>query len=195
MDFKNNKLIMFLICIIVLLSLLCILFATGTISFNSKDTHNSTENNYDVDNDSNGNEEYNNDDINIDISIGDVVVSKEAMNSNFIILDGTINLSYDNTKYDGVALSGYCLGKDNEKYFIGGPRDGRALFHNDENNKLSLSLDYKNVEYSDGTNKSLTEINWDTVKIKYCKIDSMTVVSNNYSNNSTREINFEKSFE
>ena len=184
---KNNKgVIILLIVIIIILSSLCVLFATNTISFKSNNTINDTSNNDDV-----------NDKIDVNLSINNVIISEDAPNSK-LFLDGTINLSYDNNKYAGVALSGYCLGNNNEKYLIHGPGDGHVLFH-DDNSILSLTENIpQNIEYSDGTTKSWEEIDWSNVKIKYCKIEKMITVLNNgtsETNNPEIALNVEKFFD
>lgn len=190
---NNNKgVIALLIVIIIILATLCVLFATGTISFNSnKANNNDTNENVNK----NNNIETNDDKINIDISMNNVSVLKDAPNAKISVV-GTINLSYDNTKYTGVTLSGYCLGNENEKYLIHGPGDGRVLFHNDNNVELTLTEDIpQNVEYTDGTIKAWSEIDWENVKIKYCKIEKMTAILNDGTNHPETVLNVEKSFE
>ena len=116
--------------------------------------------------------------VDIKLSIDSVEVKKDAPNT-YLFVKGTMNLSYDNTKYLGVSLYGYCLGADGEKYIISGPADGRALFHNDDNNNLTLTENGdKKIEYPDGTTKSWSEVDWNNVEIKYCKIDKMKAFYN-----------------
>ena len=115
---------------IVILLTLVVLLATGTISFKSNNAARDTQ----------GNNTTVNDKVDINLSIGNVTISEDAPNSK-ILVDGTIDLSYDSNKYAGVTLSGYCLGSDNEKYLMNGPGDGRALFHNDGDNNLTLTED------------------------------------------------------
>ena len=187
---NNNKIIIsLLIVIIIILSILCILFATGTISFNSNNNDTVVES----ENNSNNNEVIG-DNVNIDLSIDNVSISKDAPNTK-IKVSGTINLSYDNNKYSGINLSGYCLGTNNEKYLIYGPADGRALFHNDDNKTLSLAETVnQNIEYVDGTVKTWSEIDWENVKIKYCKIDKIIAFFNGSTQSLEKSLNFEKSF-
>lgn len=76
-----------------------------------------------------------------------------------------------------------------------GPGDGRTLFHNDGDNNLTLTEDIShNIEYSDGTVKAWSEIDWENVKIKYCKIEKMTAILNDGSNQQEIVLNVEKSF-
>lgn len=175
--------IILLIIIIMILLTLVLLFATGIIKFKFSNFQN---NNVNLNNE-----------VDINLSIDNVVVDKDAPNSK-IAVTGTINLSYDSSKYRGVKLSGYCFGTSGEKYHIIGPGDGRTLFYNDGNNYLALAEGIpQNIEYSDGTSKSWDEVDWSNVKIKYCKIDKMTAILNGVNNLEDwpeRVLNFEKSF-
>lgn len=181
---NKNGVIALLVVIIVILLALVVLLATGTISFKSSNT---------VDDTSSNNATVN-DKVDINLSINNVTVSKDAPNAK-IFVDGTINLSYDSSKYAGVTLSGYCLGTNNEKYLINGPGDGRVLFHNDGNNNLTLTENVpQNIEYSDGAVKAWSEIDWENVKIKYCKIEKMTAILNEGTNHPETVLNIEKSF-
>lgn len=136
----------------------------------------------------------NDDKIDIDLSISNVSVDKDSPNAKISVI-GTINLSYDNNKYAGVALSGYCLGTDNEKYLIWGPGDGRVLFHNDSNNILTLTENIpQDVKYTDGTVKVWSEVDWENVKIKYCKIEKMTAILKEGSDYPETVLNIEKEF-
>lgn len=179
---KNRVLILLIIIIVVLLTLV-ILFATGIIKYNSNTINDSSKNSI-----------TENDMVDINLSINNVEVSKDAPNTK-ISVTGTINLSYDTNKYKGITLSGYCLGTSGEKYLISGPNDGRVLFHNDGNNNLTFGENIpQKIVYSDGTSKSWDKIDWSNVKIKYCKIDKMTAVLNEGTNSPQFELNFEKTF-
>ena len=180
---NKNVVISLIVVMIVILLTLVVLLATGTISFKFNNAARDTQ----------GNNTTVNDKVDINLSIGNVTVSKDAPNAK-ISVDGTIDLSYDNSKYIGVTLSGYCLGTDNEKYLIHGPGDGGALFHNG-NNSLTLTEDIpQNIEYSDGTVKAWSEINWNNVKIKYCKIEKMTAILNDGSDGIETVLDVEKEF-
>ena len=52
------------------------------------------------------------------------------------------------------------------------------------------------VLYTDGTTKSWSEIDWSTVKIKYCKIEKIITYQDWDDNNNNVEIdiNYEKEF-
>ncbi len=181
---NKNGVIVLLVVVIVILLALVILLATGIISFKSDNTVDDTSNNNVVANDK----------VDIDLSINNATIAEEGPNAK-IHVDGTINLSYDNNKYAGVTLSGYCLGSDNEKYLMNGPGDGRALFHNDGNNNLTLTENIpQNIEYPDGTVKAWSDIDWKNVKIKYCKIEKMTAILNEGTDNPETVLNVEKSF-
>ena len=180
---KNRVLILLIIIIVVLLTLV-ILFATGVIKFKSNTTNGSSKNSVTA-----------NDKVDINLSIDNVfMIPKDSINSIGFYVDGTINLSYDESKFAGVVLGGYCLGNEDEKYQIHGPGSGHVFFYNGAD-KLYLELNIpQNVVYTDGTSKSISEIDWDSVKIKYCKIDKMTAVFNKGTNSLQFELNFEKNF-
>ena len=110
---RNNKgIIVLLVVIIIMLSVFCVLFATGTISFNTNETYNDNEIN--ENNNNNGKNEI----INIQIlSIDSVSINKEAPNEK-IFVTGKMNLSYKSSNFITTSMSGYCVGKNNEKYNI-----------------------------------------------------------------------------
>ncbi len=62
----------------------------------------------------------------ISLTIDGIQVSDATMNNHINII-GTINLSLDDKKYDGISLEGYCLDTDNKRYNIYGPQDGTTL--------------------------------------------------------------------
>ena len=126
----------------------------------------------------------------ISLTIDGIQVSDATMNNHINII-GTINLSLDDKKYDGISLEGYCLDTDNKRYNIYGPQDRTTLYHNGSS-EISLS-EILNEDFG---------INWQTVIIKYCKINKMNAYKSNNGINSfaklaeTREfdLNYEKSF-
>ena len=181
---SNIGVIVLIVSIIIAIGILVALFATGVISFKSNEIKEEASDNVLV-----------NSDVDVDISIGDVTVSKDAPNAK-IFIDGQISLTYDNNKYSGVTISGYCLGVDGEKYLMHGPGDGGSLYHNVSEGTLSLSEDIpQEVEYTDGTTKEWSGINWDAVKIKYCKIDHLSAIPNEGTMTVDSVLSFEKSFE
>ena len=111
--------------------------------------------------------------------------------NNRLTVTGTVNVSLDNSKYDGVTFEGYCLDKDNKRYNIYGPQDGSSLYING-NSYLSLS-----EVLEDNYN-----VDWNNVTITYCKIDTMNAyVSKSGIGSLTSlatakvyEINYEKNF-
>lgn len=190
---NNKRVILLLIIIIIILSILCILFATNTLIFKSKNIDNN-EPNQNITNANNNNS--NNDKIDINLTIDTVSISKDAPN-NKLHINGKINLSYNSNQYLGITLTGYCLGNNNEKYLIHGPGDGRALLSKDNINNNELTLSEKipqNIEYTNGTIKEWKDIDWEIVKIKYCKIDKMTAISREGTNNTETTLNIEKYF-
>ena len=105
-------------------------------------------------------------DIDFKMTLGDVSINLNGINTK-LSLDGTLDLSYDNNKYLGASISGYCLGSNNEKYLIHGPGDGATLYYNGNNIKLMFTESIpQNVEYVDGTVKDISQVDWNTVKIK-----------------------------
>lgn len=132
-------------------------------------------------------------DIDFKMTLGDVSINLNGINTK-LSLDGTLDLSYDNNKYLGASISGYCLGSNNEKYLIHGPGDGATLYYNGNNIKLMFTESIpQNVEYVDGTVKDISQVDWNTVKIKYCRVDKIILISND-NNNLEKEVKIEKNF-
>ena len=132
-------------------------------------------------------------DIDFKMTLGDVSINLNGVNTK-LSLDGTLDLSYDSNKYLGASISGYCLGTNNEKYLIHGPGDGATLYYNGNNIKLMFTENVpQNVEYTDGTVKDISQVDWNNVKIKYCKVDKIVLTSND-NNNLEKEVNIEKNF-
>lgn len=190
----KNIIIGILVGVNIILLALVIWFANNRDNDINKTTtsDDNSQNNFENDTISDNNVSNNN--IAINLSINNVTVSKDAPNEK-IQVTGIIDLSYDNNKYEGVTLSGYCIGSSNEKYLIHGPSDGRAFFSNDGNNNLTLSEDITDIKYADGVVKPWSEdIDWDNVKIKYCKIEKMKALLKNSINYDDISLNIEKNF-
>ena len=134
------------------------------------------------DNDEN-NIKISNDDIKLkSLNIEKYIVDENGVNTKISVI-GKIDLEFDENKYEGVILSGYCLDSNDTKYILTGPSDGRALYHS-ESSDLSLSEDLmSNVTYKDGTSKSIREISWKDVSLKTCKVDKITGFLKESSNN------------
>ena len=126
----------------------------------------------------------------VSLTIENVTINDTTMN-NRLSLTGTVDITVDESIYDGVSLEGYCLDTNNTRYSIYGPQDGRSLFHNGSSD-LSLSEDLDEVN----------NVDWENITIKYCKIDTMkTYKSNDGLGNLTSlaetkefKLNYEKSF-
>ena len=88
---KSKVLVIVLAVLVVVLGILCALFATGTISLKNSEinSHSSEDTNQ---------ETVFDDKISIDLSIGNVTVSPDGPN-NRIFVDGIISLSFDAEKY------------------------------------------------------------------------------------------------
>lgn len=105
------------------------------------------------------------DDVNVKITLGDYSINMSSPN-NKLELKGTIDVSYDSNKYYGLALYGYCLDENNNRYEISGPADGRTLFGNG-NTELVMSeviSPYQNQDISSN------------LVLSYCKIDKISLV-------------------
>lgn len=164
----------------------------GDKDIDNKNNMAEVKNDYVTDND-------NDDEIKLDIiSIDDVSIDMDRPNEKLWI-EGKMTLNFDESKYFPVFLSGYCLGSDDEKYFIHGPGSGTVSFNNGDNIfRLVNSINDENgdVVYKDGTTKK--NVDFSNVKIKYCKIDKLTAYKINDGNESdsnisvTIELNYEK---
>ena len=132
-----------------------------------------------------------NDDIKLkSLNIEKYNVDENGVNTK-ISVTGKIDLEFDENKYEGVTLSGYCLDSNDTKYFITGPADGRALYHSGMSD-LSLSEDLmSSVTYKDGTSKSIREISWKDVSLKTCKVEKITGFLKESSNNQ-QQSNYDK---
>ena len=189
---NNNKgVIALLIVIIVILATLCVLFATGTISFNSNNINNN-EINQDY-NENNNNINDKNETINIKIlSIDNVSINKDAPNEKMFVT-GKMNLSYKSSDFITTSMSGYCVGKNNEKYTIH-PGSGWIKYNDTENSfSLANTITNSDVVYSDGTTKAALDINWDDVEIKSCIIEKFNALTTD-SKSISIELNFKKEF-
>lgn len=189
---NNNKgVVALLIVIIVILATLCVLFATKTISFNSNDVDNNQINQDNNENNNNINEK--NETINIKIlSIDNVSIDKDAPNEKMFVT-GKMNLSYKSSDFITTSISGYCVGKNNEKYTIH-PGSGWIKYNDTENSfSLANTITNSDVVYLDGTTKTARDINWDDVEIKSCIIEKFNALTTN-SKSISIELTFKKEF-
>jgi len=188
---NNNKgVIALLIVIIVILATLCVLFATGTISFNSNNINNKK---IIQDNNENNNINDKNETINIKIlSIDNVSIDKDAPNEKMFVT-GKMNLSYKSSDFITTSMSGYCVGKNNEKYTIH-PGSGWVKYNDTENSfSLANTITNSDVVYLNGTTKAARDINWDDVEIKSCIIEKFNALTTD-SKSISIELNFKKEF-
>ena len=204
---KNNKgVIILLIVIILILSVLCVLFATGTIQFKSNESEN------------NGQIEENNDEVLDDqLDIGDIDDQTDAdekieiTNLTFgkpyaggigggtidtLVIDVNTNLKCNNNDVAGIQISGYCLDKNNNKYEMRGPVGVMAFYcDNNSSHVDSGKITVEKVYDSNGKEINTTNIKWEQLEIKYCKIDKANIVGNNGEIlSSEKELNYEKNF-
>ena len=115
---------------------------------------------------------------------------------NTLVIDINMNLNCSNEKIIGIQLSGYCLDSDNNKYEMSGPV-GVAAFYCDNHSSYN-ERKYMNVSKvfdSTGSEIDRANIKWEEIEIKYCKIDKVKFMSNNYDILATeKELNYEKEF-
>jgi len=185
---KSNKgIIVLLILIIIILTIICVLFATGTIDLKSNDIG-TVETNQDVNGNNNKNETIN---INI-LSIDNVSLDKDAPNEKMFVT-GKMNLSYQSSNFITTSMSGYCVGKNNEKYTIH-PGSGWIKYNDIENSfSLANTITNSDVVYLDGTTKAARDINWENVEIKSCVIEDFNALTTD-SKSISIELNFKKEF-
>lgn len=120
--------------------------------------------------------------------------------SHHLYITGNMRLSFNEENFHVVGLEGYCLGEENEKYMIYGPKGSEITFNNgDTIYELVETINDENGDliYPDGTKKSSSEIDWKNVKIKSCKIEKLYTVYNINGKSATgyTEINYEKQFD
>lgn len=197
---SNNKVIIILSGVIILL--LIVIIALGMIIGNK-------EYKYCHDDDKDKVDEYideviknNQDEYDVYINILSMnkpeIMTGEGLNHNLYIT-GNMRLTFKEDNFHVVGLEGYCLGEENEKYMIYGPKGSEISFNNgDTIYELveSINDDDGDVIYSDGTRKNSGDIDWDNVKIKSCKIERLYTVytKNGKKVTSYTDINYEKQF-
>lgn len=110
------------------------------------------------------------------LTIDDVIVIEDSPN-NHLKISGKLKISYDENVYFPVVLSGYCVGSENEKYFIFGPGSEAISYYNSDTEfqmRETINSQTGDVRYSDGTLKTNDDVDWKNVKIKSCKIDKVS---------------------
>lgn len=189
---KNNQgIIILLTTIIIMLSILCILFATETISLKNNNTNKDNIENSETNNNINK--------INIKVlSLDEVKIFKDSPNHHLSI-NGTMELSFNQDNFLSVSLIGNCIGSNNEKYIMTGTGSG-MLTYKDGDTKFNLVNTINNqdgdVIYPDGTTKKSSEMDWNNVKIKSCTVEKMIAYPSE-SNGNTQiitNLNFKKEF-
>lgn len=109
------------------------------------------------------------------LTINDITINEDTPN-NHLTISGNLKISYDENVYFPVMLSGYCVGSENEKYFIFGPSGAISYYNSDTELRMVETINSQtgDVRYSDGTLKMNAEVDWKNVKIKSCKIDKIS---------------------
>ena len=190
---KNNKgVIALLIVIIVMLTALCILLATGTISFKSNDV----DNNENIDSNTTKNT-IENVDIEI-LSLDNVNITENSPNHKMSV-NGTMRLSFNQDEFIAVVLSGFCTGANGEKYMMVGPGSGAISYKNGETTfglVNSINNQSGDVIYLDGTVKMSGDINWKNVNIKSCTVENLIAytLESDGKTSIVTELNYEKEF-
>ena len=194
---KNNKIVITLLAlIIIILSVLCILFATGTISFNSNKVN---------DNDTNKNETNINNEQNLidTVKITNFTFGKPYAGGfggggiNTLVIDTNINLDCSNDAIVGIRLSGYCLDTEDNKYVMGGPVGVMAFYcDNNASHVDSGHMISGQVFDSNGNEVDTNNIKWAEKEIKYCKVDEARFVGTDGDliPSLSKKINYEKNF-
>lgn len=161
---KSNKLVIVLLLVIIaILSVLCILFATGKLTITTNKTNDTLTN--DVAN----NNSENTDDVKINIlSIDSAKINPNAINTKLAI-EGKMELSYnENIHNSGMGMSGYCITDKEQTILITGPASGAASLH-DSDKTFSLSeVISPGIHY---------DIDWNNIKIKSCVLEKAIIYS------------------
>lgn len=202
-DKKNNNVIITILAIVVVLLLvvcirLGIIIANGEYKECNKDIVqdkiNDTVQNYMP----LENNEY---DVYIDIFSIDKPSIISISPNHHLYVSGDMNISFKEENFHIVGLEGYCLGDKNEKYMIYGPsteigmsfKNGDTVFELVE----TIGDEDGDVRYSDGTVKSSSEVVWENVKIKSCKIEKLYTVytKDGKTVTSYTELDYEEQFD
>lgn len=187
---KNNIssiIIVFLALVIIILS-----FIVYKLKIDNKKLEN---NNINVNINETSDEEFpiSNDINNMNLKINELTIDNVEIKPNgvntHINITGIINLSFNEEEIEGVSISGYCIGKNDEKYIISGPSDGRALFHSGSSN---LSLSESKILNSNGEEESINSVDWNKVIIESCNLDKLKVSGKTSINIIEKDINYEK---
>jgi len=177
---KNNKgVIALLIVIIIILSALCVLFATGTISFKSNDVDNN-EINQDVNENNNKNDlENNNSNISNDDKVeNDIVVDYKLESKTNIKVD----LMWDE-KYDNIEIINGNL-KVNDKIFSIKNEKIRYFYMQRYQSSASTVFHYLtekgNIYVTEFTYESTTDSFNNFIKLNYSNVTDIVVLPNDH---------------
>lgn len=197
---NNHKVVLILTIVIILL--LVVIIALGMIIAGKeyKYCHDNTKQDkvdeYIDEVIKNNQDEY---DIDIEIlSMNKPIINQGSLNHHLYIT-GDMNIYFKEDNFHVVGLEGYCLGEENEKYLVYGPKESEITFNNDDMEYyLVESIDDEDgdVIYPDGTRKNSSDIDWNNIKIESCKIEKLYTVytKDGKTVTSYTEINYEKNF-
>lgn len=142
---------------------------------------------------------YNEYDVDIEIlSMNKPIIDSNNMNHHMYVT-GKMMLNFKEENFQVVGLDGFCIGKDNEKYKIYGPEGVEVSFNNGDTEYYlteSFNDEDGDVIYPDGTIKSNADVDWETVRIKYCKIENLYTAYNKNGKTITSytRLDYEKNF-
>jgi hypothetical protein len=181
---KKNGVNLLLIFIIVILALLCVLFATGTVSFKSN--------------------EITNEDKNVDSWNSVVTVKSFEIDSAKVVnapnyhmaVDGKFVLEGNYDDYLNVAFYGYCFDVDNNKYNIMAPSIGHKYDIGENRLDASEMLEYDYGKQYDIYTDNSDKKEWKEIKFKSCYFNKMTTTlsKNGKTFQISEDINFDKTF-
>lgn len=187
---KNNKwVIILLIIIIIILAVLCVLFATGNISFKKEDACQNVTNN-----ENNAEKSW---------PVVQVksfeIESAKVVNApnNHLLVTGKFVLDGNYDDYENVGFSGYCIDVDDNKYEVHAPGVSGHKYEIGENvldAAESFNYDY-GLEYNLYDDNSDTK-EWKNIEFKSCTFNKMTttVIEDEKIIEISEPISFEKEF-
>lgn len=116
---------------------------------------------------------------------------------NALVIDTVTNLDCSNDNIQGIRLSGYCLDTKDNKYIMGGPVGVVAFYCDNISSHVdSGQMVVNKVFDANGNEFDTTNIKWEDIEIKYCKIDLAKFLSSDFEiiPNLSKELNYEKEF-
>ena len=181
---NKNGINLLLIFIVVILAVLCVLFAIGTISFKSNEITNKDKN---VDN-------WNSV---VTVKSFEIDSAKVVNAPNYhMAVDGRFVLEGNYDDYLNVAFYGHCFDVDNNKYNIMAPSIGHKYEIGENRLDASEMLEYDYGKQYDIYTDNSDKKEWKEIKFKSCYFNMMTItiLKNDKVYQISEDINFEKTF-